>query len=40
VVGGAGIDIVTTYWSGFTLPDDVENLVVTGTGCVGTWQLA
>ena len=40
VVGGAGIDIVITYWSGFTLPDDVENLVVTGTGCVGTWQLA
>ena len=32
VVGGAGIDIVITYWSGFTLPDDVENLVVTGTG--------
>jgi hypothetical protein len=32
VVGGAGIDTLVTYWGGFTLPDDVENLVVTGTG--------
>jgi beta-glucanase (GH16 family) len=34
VIGGAGIDTVVTYWGGFTLPDDVENLVVTGDGAV------
>jgi Ca2+-binding RTX toxin-like protein len=32
VAGGTGVDTVVTYWGGFTLPEDVENLVVTGDG--------
>jgi Ca2+-binding RTX toxin-like protein len=34
VAGGAGVDTVVTYWGGFALPEDVENLVVTGDGAV------
>jgi beta-glucanase (GH16 family) len=30
----AGVDTAVTYWGGFTLPEDVENLVVTGDGAV------
>jgi beta-glucanase (GH16 family) len=32
VAGGTGVDTVVTYWGGFTLPEDVENLVVAGDG--------
>jgi beta-mannanase len=31
---GAGIDTVTTWINGYVLPDQVENLVLTGTGLI------
>jgi beta-glucanase (GH16 family) len=35
VAPGGDVDTIVTYWGGYTLPDDVQNLVVQGDGAYG-----
>ena len=35
VAPGGGVDTIVTYWVGYTLPANVQNLVVQGNGAYG-----
>ena len=35
VAPGGGVDTIVTYWGGYTLPSNVQNLVVQGDGAYG-----
>ena len=35
VAPGGGVDTIITYWGGYTLPSNVQNLIVQGNGAYG-----
>jgi beta-glucanase (GH16 family) len=35
VAPGGGVDTIVTYWGGYTLPSNVQNLIVQGNGAYG-----